>query len=56
MPTIAAGDRFVSDLFVSDQPLDAEGIDNVEIAHTMRRIGLVEGELGTLVSAFNSSI
>lgn len=56
MPTINADDRIVSDLFVSDQPLDAEGIDNVEIAHTMRRIGLADGELGTLVSAFNSSI
>jgi hypothetical protein len=56
MPVIAADDHFVSDLFVSDQPIDAEGIDNVEIARTMRRIGLAEGEAGTLVSAFNSSI
>ena len=56
MPTITADDRFVSDLFVADQPLDEEGVDNVEIAHAMRRIGVAEGELGILVSAFNSSI
>lgn len=56
MPTIYTED-LTSDLSVFDLPLDAEaGFDNVEYAHTMRRIGIVEGELGTPVSAFNSSI
>ena len=32
------------------------GIDEAEYADLMRRIGLVEGEAGTPVSAFNSSI
>jgi hypothetical protein len=41
---------------VADQPLDAEGADSVEIARTMRRIGLAAGEPGTSVSAFNSQI
>jgi len=56
MPTITADDRLVSDLLVADQPLDAECADSAEIAHTLRRIGLAEGEPGTVVSAFNSSI
>jgi hypothetical protein len=38
-----------------DLPLD-ESIDETQYAHLMRRIGLVEGEPGTPVSAFNSSI
>jgi hypothetical protein len=42
---------------IHDLPLDAEvSIDDVEYAHIMQRIGLVEGEPGTSVSAFNSSI
>jgi hypothetical protein len=40
-----------------DLPLDAEvNLDDVEYAHLMRRIGIAEGEPGTSVSAFNSSI
>jgi hypothetical protein len=31
-------------------------VDGTEYAHLLRRIGLVEGESGTVVSAFNSSI
>jgi hypothetical protein len=38
-----------------DLPLD-ESIDETQYAHLMRRIGLVESEPGTPVSAFNSSI
>jgi hypothetical protein len=56
MPAMTADDRIVSDLFVSNQPLDVEGIDNDEIVRIMRRIGLAEGEPETPVSAFNSSI
>lgn len=56
MPTIYSED-LTSDLSVYDLPLDADvDFDNVEYAHAMRRIGIVEGELGTPVSAFNSSI
>ena len=56
MPTIYA-EELTSDLSVFDLPLDAEvEFDNVEYAHTMRRIGIIDGELGTPVSAFNSSI
>jgi hypothetical protein len=51
MPTIT------SELSVDDLPLGGEvGFDNAEYAHIMRRIGVEEGELGTPVSAFNSSI
>jgi len=49
---------FTSDMSdIHDLPLDAE-VDSAEIeyAHIMRRIGIVEGERGTTVSAFNSSI
>jgi len=42
---------------INELPLDVEiNIDEAEYAHIMRRIGLVEGEPGTSVSAFNSSI
>jgi hypothetical protein len=42
---------------IRNLPLDADAnIDDVEYAHIMRRIGIVEGEPGTSVSAFNSSI
>lgn len=42
---------------LSDLPLDTEAsIDDVEYAHIMRRTGIAEGEPGTSVSAFNSSI
>ncbi len=45
----------VSDIL--DLPLDTEiNIDDVEYAHIMRRTGIAEGEPGTSVSAFNSSI
>jgi hypothetical protein len=58
MPTIYADEVIVSD--VSDiraLPLDtADNIDDAEYAHIMRRSGIVEGEPGTSVSAFNSSI
>jgi hypothetical protein len=58
MPTSYAGDVFTSDVSdIHDLPLDAEvSFDEVEYAHIMRRIGVVEGEPGTSVSAFNSSI
>jgi hypothetical protein len=58
MPTSYAGDVFTSDVSdIHDLPLDAEvSFDEVEYAHLMRRIGVVEGEPGTSVSAFNSSI
>ena len=50
-------DDIEADLSVYDLPLDAEGgIDNAECAHVLRRIGVAEDELGTPVSAFNSSI
>jgi hypothetical protein len=42
---------------IQELPLDVEiNIDEAEYVHIMRRIGLVEGESGTSVSAFNSSI
>jgi hypothetical protein len=51
MPPIA------SVLSVDDLPLGEEiGFDNDESARIMRQIGVAEGELGTPVSAFNSSI
>ena len=58
MPTTYADAVLTSDMSdIHDLPLDAEvSIDDVEYAHIMRRIGLVEGEPGTSVSAFNSSI
>jgi hypothetical protein len=51
-------DVIVTDMSdIRDLPLDAEiNIDDVEYAHIMRRIGIAEGEPGTSVSAFNSSI
>ena len=57
MPTLDL-DMIVTDMSdIRDLPLDAEiNIDDVEYAHIMRRIGIVEGEPGTSVSAFNSSI
>ena len=53
-----ADDAIVSDVSdVSDLPLDDEvTADDVEYARIMRRIGIAEGERGTTVSAFNSSI
>ena len=58
MPTSYADDVFTSDMSdLRDLPLDAEvSFDEVEYGHIMRRIGIVEGEQGTPVSAFNSSI
>jgi hypothetical protein len=42
---------------IRDLPLDAGvNFDEVEYVHIMRRIGIVEDEPGTSVSAFNSSI
>ena len=58
MPTTYGDAVFTSDMSdIHDLPLDAEvSIDDVEYAHIMRRIGIAEGEQGTSVSAFNSSI
>lgn len=58
MATSYADDVFTSDMSdIHDLPLDAEvSFDGVEYAHIMRRIGIAEGEPGTPVSAFNSSI
>jgi hypothetical protein len=58
MPTTDAGAVFTSDMSdIHDLPLDAEvSIDDIEYAHIMRRIGIADGEPGTPVSAFNSSI
>ena len=54
----SADDVIVSGLSdVRDLPFDAEVIvDDVEYARIMRQIGITEGEPGTSVSAFNSSI
>lgn len=42
---------------INELPLDVKiNIDEDEYVHIMKRIGLVEGEPGTSVSAFNSSI
>lgn len=58
MPTSYAGDVFTSDMSdIRDLPLDAEvSFDEVEYGRIMHRIGIAEGEQGTPVSAFNSSI
>jgi hypothetical protein len=58
MPTSYADDVFTSDMSdIRDLPLDTEvSFDEVEYGHIMRRIGIAEGEQGTSVSAFNSSI
>jgi hypothetical protein len=58
MSTSYADDVFTSDMSdLRDLPLDAEvSFGEVEYGHIMRRIGIVEGEQGTSVSAFNSSI
>jgi hypothetical protein len=58
MPTTYADAVLASDMSdIRNLPLDAEiNIDDVEYAHIMRRIGIAEGEPGTSVSAFNSSI
>jgi hypothetical protein len=50
------GESILSDVLDNhDLPLEVT-VDEAEYAHLMRRIGLVEGESGTRVSAFNSSI
>jgi hypothetical protein len=58
MPTIYADEVIVSEVSdIRDLPLDTEdSIDDAEYAHIMRRSGIAEGEPGTSVSAFNSSI
>jgi len=58
MHTIHADEVVASNVSdIRDQPLDMQGnIDDVEYALIMRRIGIAEGEPGTSVSAFNSSI
>ena len=58
MSTTYADAVFTSDMSdIHDLPFDTEvSIDDVEYAHIMRRIGIAEGEPGTSVSAFNSSI
>jgi hypothetical protein len=51
-----AGESIISDVLDSqDLPLGVT-VDEAEYARLLRRIGLVEGEAGTSVSAFNSSI
>jgi hypothetical protein len=51
-------DIFESDLSdIGDLPLNAEvTIDGIKYDHIMLRTGIVAGESGTQVSAFNSSI
>jgi hypothetical protein len=59
MPTTYPGtDSFMSELSdIADLPLSVDIVfDNTEYNELMRRTGLVEGESGTPVSAFNSSI
>jgi hypothetical protein len=58
MSTIYTDDVIVSGLpDIRDLRLDAEvGSGDVEYARIMRRIGILHGEPGTTVSAFNSSI
>jgi hypothetical protein len=58
MSTTYADAVLTSDMSdIHDLPFDTEvSIDGVEYAHIMRRIGIAEGEPGTSVSAFNSSI
>ncbi len=52
MPTM-----YASDLPVDDLPLGADvAVDDAEYALIMGRIGLVDGEQGTMVSLFNSAI
>jgi FXSXX-COOH protein len=53
----ATQDVLISDMSdIHDLPLDAQlNIDDAEYAHIVRRIG-IDGEPGTSVSAFNSSI
>jgi hypothetical protein len=56
MSTMYAGE-LASDLPVDDLPLGADvSIDDAEYDRIMGRIGLVDGEPGTSVSRFNSSI
>jgi hypothetical protein len=56
--TVYADQVIESDLpDLLDLPLDAEvNVEDVEYAAIMRRIGISDGEPGTKVSAFNSSI
>jgi hypothetical protein len=56
MPT-QTKDSLLSGLSVDVRPFDEDdSFDGAEYEHLMRQIGIVEGELGTTVSAFNSSI
>jgi hypothetical protein len=58
MPTTNTSVVLDSDMSdIHDLSLDVEiTIDDAEYEHMMRRIGIVRGEPGTSVSAFNSSI
>jgi hypothetical protein len=58
MTVIQADASITSDMSdIGELPLDAKvSLDDAEYAHIMRRIGVAEGEPGTSVSAFNSSI
>jgi hypothetical protein len=58
MPTISPDTDIASGVSdIRDLLLDTEdNIDDVEYLHIMQRIGIAEGEPGTSVSAFNSSI
>jgi hypothetical protein len=54
--SVTAVDSILSDVpDTRDLPLEAP-VDETEYARLLRRIGLVEGDSGTCVSAFNSSI
>ena len=55
MPTMSKDD-LTSGLSVDARPFDEDGFDGAEYKHLMHQIGTDEGELGTPVSAFNSSI
>jgi hypothetical protein len=49
-------DSIISDVLDNHElPLEVT-VDETEYARLLRRIGLVEGDSGTSVSAFNSSI
>jgi hypothetical protein len=51
-----AGEPIISDVLDNHELPLGVTVDGTEYAHLLRRIGLVEGEPGTVVSAFNSCI
>jgi hypothetical protein len=56
MPTISEATEYLVSGLPDGHALSLDCADGIEYANLMRRIGLVEGEGGTPVSAFNSSI